>query len=76
MASAFTFNADEILNRLRTPIIIKTDSDKYGCVALWDTGATNSCVPKDVINRLNLKDVGVRKAHTPSGVGEFKLYIW
>lgn len=35
--------------------------------ALWDTGATNSCVSKEVIEKLDLKSIGKCEVKTPSG---------
>lgn len=43
--------------------------------ALWDTGATNSCVSADVVSRLGLDATGKLPMLTPSGKDVVNTYL-
>lgn len=42
--------------------------------AQWDTGATGTCVSKELADRLDLIPLGMQQIHTPSGIGTVKQY--
>lgn len=46
--------------------------------ALWDTGATSTCLSKEIVSRLDLQSFGYQKISTPSGsgiVGQYRINI-
>lgn len=68
--SAFTCKANGILNQLRTKVYIHSDSctqfpDKSNeWDALWDTGATNSCISHRIVSDLNLVPDGMKTMYS------------
>lgn len=47
-------------------------------VALWDTGATGTCVSKELVQKLKLQPIGMQQIQTPSGtaiVNQYKMHI-
>ena len=65
---AFTFSSNGRLSELRTDVGIKphraaTNQSIFECQAIWDTGATSSVIPSQVVESLGLK---------PVDVGQFK----
>jgi hypothetical protein len=82
--AAFTYNPGERLSRIITPISIRQSSELariFGLTfvpvdtqALWDTGASGSCISKSLANRLGLKSVEMCYV---SGVGGIhKSYVY
>lgn len=43
--------------------------------AIWDTGATNSCITENVISALGLQPIGKIPNHTANGVRESNQYL-
>ena len=46
--------------------------------ALWDTGATGTCISKELVQKLNLQPIGMQQIQTPSGtaiVNQYKMHI-
>jgi hypothetical protein len=43
--------------------------------AIWDTGATGTCINKKIANDLNLKPIDVKKMNTVGGVIDSNIYI-
>lgn len=43
--------------------------------AIWDTGATNSCITSNVVNALGLKPIGKITSHTANGPRECDQYL-
>ena len=41
----------------------------------WDTGATGTCISKEVVSKLGLIPIGKVQVHTPSGIGTMSQYI-
>jgi predicted aspartyl protease len=58
MSTAYTFPHDTIVNRILIPCIIdkpKTGTPVSGTVlALWDTGATTTCISEKLVQKLGL----------------------
>lgn len=75
MASAFTVQYNQISNRLTTPITIIGNGKQIADVALWDTGATCSCISKEIANSLDLIATGFCLVQTPSGQATQKTYL-
>lgn len=69
MASCFAFTTkyEDIRNKLNNIVSIKDGDNTINAMALWDTGATNSCVSHSVVSSLNLSSIGKVLRHTPSG---------
>ena len=63
---AFTFSSNRRLRELRTSAGIKPHRAPAGwpileCQAIWDTGATSSVIPSQVVESLALKPIDVRE---------------
>lgn len=52
-----------------TSVVVKEFS------ALWDTGATGSCISKRVIDELGLKPINIVKTHHAGGISYANLYL-
>ena len=78
MAKAFVSKGAKIENSLKTLATIKHADKEIEVVALWDTGATNSCVSDAVVTSLGLIPTGYVPIRTPSGslnVGTYSVDI-
>ena len=79
MIHAFTSTYTGITKKLITEATIKFGDKEYKTsTALWDTGATNTCISKNVVNQLGLISNGKVKIKTPSGemwVNEYRVDI-
>ena len=70
---AFTCKADGLLRQLRTEVYIE-DSDNHTpiedhkFVAIWDTGASSTCITKRLAAKLGLKSTGIIKNSTAGGL--------
>lgn len=66
----------EIQNRIITSVILRNVNENIvvPAKALWDTGATMSCVSKEISEKLNLVPIGMKEIHTPSGKGIVNHY--
>lgn len=67
MASALVVKESEIKNTLKSVVTLKNEDCSMDVVALWDTGATNSCIAMDVVAGLSLISTGKIPMSTPSG---------
>lgn len=74
---AFTTQYPGLTSRLITDITIRpSQSDNaVATKALWDTGATNSCISKEIAQQLGLVSTGFRNVQTPSGEGLCSTYL-
>lgn len=75
MASAFTIKESVIKDTLKSKVTIHCDGRSIEVVALWDTGATASCISEEVVADLNLVATGHIPRHTPSGHDIAKTYL-
>lgn len=75
MASAFVVDEKHISNRLKSNVTIHYDSKQLNVVALWDTGATNSCISRSVVTNMNLVSNGSMPILTPSGDITVNTYL-
>lgn len=64
---AFTKEFTPLKNRLVNRVTITYEGKSVEVDALWDTGATCSCISHDVVKNLGLISVGKRDILTPSG---------
>ena len=73
---AFTFKANGLAAQLVSPVdIIGDGQKKNGAKALWDTGATGTCISKEVVTELGLQPVSQRQVLTPSGHAVVNVYL-
>ena len=72
--SAFTSVYPGLANRLNTDATLRYNGNEVTVVALWDTGATCTCISKDVVSALNLIPLGKRQILTPSGSLTANIY--
>ena len=54
MGSAFTTSSTTKLNTLKNEVTIQYNGKEIQVVALWDTGATNTCISQKVVQDLSL----------------------
>lgn len=73
--SVFTEKYDRIQNRLINSAIVETANGFLPVRAQWDTGATGTCISKELVDMLNLMPTGKVKVSTPSGIGVMNKYV-
>jgi len=71
---AFTCEYNKLSNRLITEANVVYNGSKSTVTALWDTGATRTCISKEVVSSLQLIPLGKQKIHTPSGYSVSSTY--
>ena len=76
---AFTTYYKGLSNKLiNSAVLIFEDKEFKTDYAQWDTGATNTCISKNVVEKLGLIPSGQRPIQTPSGkkiVNEYRIDI-
>lgn len=76
---AFTTSYNGISNKLvNSATIVSGDKEYKTNLAQWDTGATQTCISKNVVQQLGLIPCGQRPIQTPSGkkiVNEYRVNI-
>ena len=73
---AFTSSYNEISNKLKNEVNVSSQGREVLKVpALWDTGATNTCISNQVVEELALVPTGKKNMHTPSGSKEVSTYL-
>lgn len=79
---AFTLAAGNILNQIATDVLVlpsalfpKSDGTPRMWTAIWDTGATKSCIAKRIVNELNLIAVGRTSIGTANGITDANTYL-
>ena len=72
---AFVNEYPYISKVLVNTVIIRSDTLESTEIALWDTGATGTCISKDVVTKLNLVPHGKQLMHTPSGFTIVNTYL-
>lgn len=73
--SAFTTRAEGICSSLRNNAILQANGYSKEVIALWDTGATCSCISETVVNELQLVPTGKLQIKTPSGTKTVNTYL-
>lgn len=72
---AFTNSYEAISNRLiNSAVIIYNGKECHTDLAQWDTGATNTCISKNIVRQLGLIPTGMKPVKTPSGENLFNEY--
>lgn len=72
---AFTIDYHGRSNKLKTQISISNGSSTITGTALWDTGATTSCISESVAQQLSLVPTGMMNIQTPSSTKAVKTYL-
>lgn len=79
---AFSLKASGLLNTLQTEALIISDvRDKsFNPIpkmwsALWDTGASKSCISKKIVDYLHLIPVGKTSISTANGISDVNTYF-
>ena len=72
---AFTKKENSIVKRLTTPAKAKYQNQILEGIALWDTGATITCISNHIVNSLKLIPLGKNQIKTPSGFKEVNTYL-
>lgn len=72
---AFVVRSDCIRNCLKANVTISCGDKTMEVPALWDTGATNSCISMDVVESLELIETGKIEMSTPSGKDIVNTYL-
>lgn len=78
--SVFTEKYTERKRKIKNSVIAINSITKLTmpAIALWDTGATGTCISKDLAQRLRLQPIGMQQIQTPSGkaiVNQYKMHI-
>jgi hypothetical protein len=79
--NAFTLKSLSIMNKLITNVAVMSElrdqTNPYQPKlwnALWDTGATNTCISTNIVNDLNLIQLGSASVSTANGMRETNTY--
>ena len=77
---AFTVKADGIMRQLRTEVFVEEGTtniptDEHKFTAIWDTGATSTCITKRLAAKLGLKPTGVLDNSTAGGIRKAGTYL-
>ena len=73
-ASAFVNAYPGLSNRLKSSATLKYGCNETNVDALWDTGATGTCISKEAVAALNLVPLGKQQIRTPSGLSIVNTY--
>lgn len=74
-AHAFTTVYPKNVSKLHTEVILHANGMTLKCLALWDTGATNSAIAHHVSKDLSLVPCGIVNVSTPSGAAHYNTYL-
>lgn len=72
---AFSKRESTITNVLKSSVMVHFGDKVINTIALWDTGATNSCISLDVVKQLGLISTGKLPIRTPTGDGVVNTYL-
>lgn len=72
---AFTIDYHGRSNKLKTQISISNGSRTITGTALWNTGATTSCISESVAQQLSFVPTGMMDIQTPSSTKSVKTYL-
>lgn len=72
---AFTVDYVGLSPQLRTTVYVTSCEKTVEAAALWDTGATGTCISERVVSELGLIPTGMELISTPSGGLEANTYL-
>jgi len=73
--SVFTEKYNGIQKRLINSAIAEYNNNVAPVKAQWDTGATGTCISKELAKKLKLVPTGLVNVQTPSGNGTMNKYM-
>lgn len=73
--SVFTCKYAGIVKRLQSRIYVCYGTGLIETDALWDTGATITCISYDVVSKLKIPATGLMTVLTPSGSKDVSTYL-
>lgn len=73
--SVFTEKYDCLQRKLLNSAVVEFGNSFYPVKAQWDTGATGTCISKQLVEKMNLVPTGHMKVQTPSGTGLMNTYV-
>lgn len=73
--SVFTEKYKTIQRKLINSAIIESNGRYVPVRTQWDTGATGTCISKELVELLDLKPTGLINVQTPSGIGTMNKYM-
>lgn len=72
---AFTTKSPCVVKRLCNIAGIGSNGHQISVPALWDTGATGTCISHEVVKNLSLIPTGQKNVHTPNGESTVDTYM-
>lgn len=81
---SFTTKYTGLVNVLKTEVGISLPSndiseikatENHSYIAIWDTGATSSCITQNVVSKLDLKPISITKMTSSGGVFDRNVYL-
>jgi predicted aspartyl protease len=73
-ARAFVSEYEHLSSKLLTEVTVLCDDKTVKARALWDTGATGTCISKEIAVELGLTAIGKQQIHTPTGTDIVNTY--
>ena len=78
--SAFTYHGNFALSELSTPVqvfppLVPETFVPKNYTAIWDTGATSSCITQRIVDDLGLQSVGSQRLSTANGFVMSNTYL-
>lgn len=73
--NAFTTQNTNLTNQLINEATVIFENSSLTAKALWDTGATGTCISTEVAKRLSLPIAGFTQINTPSGRKTVNKYV-
>lgn len=70
-----TKSSGGLRNRLANQALVTYGDKTISVLALWDTGATRTCISNDVVSQLSLVPTGKKNIRTPSGSSQVNTYL-
>lgn len=73
--SVFTEKYKSLQKRLINTAIVESGHAMITARAQWDTGATGTCISRELVKKLGLMPTGKVRVSTPSGIGIMNKYM-
>lgn len=61
--------------KLINSAVVEFNGTAVQAKAQWDTGATGTCISKEIVAQLKLQPTGMINVQTPSGIGTMNKYM-
>lgn len=73
--SAFTEKYNNIQKKIINNAVVVASETYEPVIAQWDTGATGTCISKEIVQKFCLAPIGRVNVQTPSGIGVMNNYL-